>query len=193
MKKPIVIVLVICILCVGIVGAILFWKQKQKPIVSAPTQVKTLNVEETVLWEDQAGFSFQYPKVLLFDKHDEDEENYAHIEFTSATHSGRLIVWAKDTTYSDVEGWAKNAVAVDTKLGGLPAKKIIISTPSKKIIIGTISDQILFTVEAEPTEGDSFWTTVSDTIVSSFTFTQANTDASAPSQEASYDEEEVVE
>lgn len=198
MKKPVVIILAISILCLGIIGVFMLWKQKQKPIGSSSTQPLKQAIEENALWEDQAGFSFNYPKTLSFNKHDEDVENYAHIEFTSAAHAGRLIVWAKDTTYEDVSEWVKNdkglsgTSSVDTTLGGLSAKKIIIPTPSKKVIIGTISDQILFTIEAEPSEEDPYWTTVSDMIVSSFVFTQKDSN-NAPSEEAIYDEEEVVE
>ncbi len=197
MKKPIVILLVIVILCIGAVSAFLLWKRK--PQIVSVTQTQNQPVEELVLWEDQAGFSFKYPKTISFDKHDEDEVNYAHIEFTSATHSGRLIVWAKDTMYPDVSSWVTKdksfagTVSVDTTLGGQPAKKIIISTPSKKVIIGTISDQILFTIEAEPTEGDPYWIDVAGTIASSFAFTPTETTNDSASEEASYDEEEVVE
>ncbi len=197
MKKPVVIALIISILCIVVVTAFLL--RKQKPQTKSVTQTQNQPVEELALWEDQAGFSFKYPKILSFDKHDEDEINYAHIEFKSATHPGRLIVWAKDTTYPDVSSWVTKdkliagAASVDTTVGGQPAKKIIISTPSKKVIIGTISDQILFTIEAEPTEGDPYWTTVSDTILSSFAFVPTETTNSSASEEASYDEEEVVE
>jgi len=197
MKKPIVVILSISIVCIGAIGAYMFWKQKPAAS-STQTQTQNQTAEELAVWEDQAGFSFKYPKELSFDKHDEDQENYAHIEFTSATHSGRLIIWAKDTTYPDVAIWVTkdktliDAVAVDTTLGGVPAKKLVITTPSKKLTTGAISDQILFTVEAEPIEGDTYWTTVLDTITSSFAFTSTNADTSAPS-EASYDEEEVVE
>ena len=191
MKKPIVITLIIGVFCIVVV--IVFLLQKQKPQTKSVTQTQNQPVEELVLWEDQAGFSFKYPKTISVNKHNEDEENYAHIELTSATHSGRLIVWAKDTTYADVEAWVKNSVSVDTTLGGLLAKKIIISTPSKKVIIGTISDQILFTIEAEPTESDSYWTDVSNTIASGFAFTPTETTNDSASEEASYDEEEVVE
>lgn len=202
MKKRMIIILSITILCAGVVGAFILWKQKQKITVSSLTQTQTSNVEETAAWEDQAGFTFNYPKTLSFDKHDEDQENYAHIEFKSATHSGRLIVWAKDTTYPDVNSWvAKDktltgAASVDTTLGSQPAKKIIISIPAKKIIIGVISDQILFTIEAEPAEGDLYWTTVSDTIASSFAFIPFDTPAAGIGSEdtgSSVDEEEVVE
>lgn len=203
MKKRVVIILSIGIVCIGALGGYMLWKQKSLRTLPGIVSTQTPALPELVLWEDQAGFSFKYPKELSFDKHDEDEVNYAHIEFKSATHSGRLIIWAKDTTYTDVNLWVtkdknlSSAASVDTTLSGQPAKKIILSAPSKKIIIGTISDQILFTIEAEPTEGDAYWTTVSDTIASNFTFSPADSSAAgtAASGDAgpSFDEEEVVE
>jgi len=203
MKKRIAVILSISILVIGVVGIYIFLKQKAQVMVSAPGSVPTNPPIELALWEDQAGFSFKYPKELAFNKHDEDQVNYAHIEFTSTLHPGKLIVWAKDTIYADVNSWATKdkalagAPIVDTTLGGVPAKKIIIATPIKKLITGAISEQILFTIEGEPVEGDSFWTSVSDTVVSSFVFTPIPTDtetnASFEDAGPSVDEEEVLE
>lgn len=196
MKKRMIIILSISILCIGIVGTFMLWQQKQKPAALSSTQTQNQTAEELVLWEDQAGFSFKYPKELSFDKHDEDQENYAHIEFTSATHSGRLIVWAKDTTYPDVSSWVTKdktltgSASIDTTLGGEPAMKLVISTPTKKYVTGAIIDQILFTIEAEPIEGDTYWQKVYETITSNFLFTPTDTSSS---DTTSFDEEEVVE
>lgn len=202
MKKPIVIVLVISILCIGAVGAFILWKQKSASKSPETIATPTNAAQELALWEDQAGFSFKYPKTLSFDKHDEDEKNYAHIEFKSATHSGRLIIWAKDTSYTDVTTWVTkdktltDVVTIATTLGGQPAKKLVISTPTKKYVTGAILDQILFTIEAEPIEGDSYWIDISNTIVSSFTFIPLDSSSiedSSGDAESYVDEEEVVE
>jgi len=177
----------------------------KKSIPKEVSQLSEAKVPELATWEDQAGFSFQYPKDVLINKHDEDLENYAHIEFTSATHSGRLIVWAKDTTYGDIAAWAAgdktlaNASIIDTTLGGKKAKKISISEPSKKLITGTIEDQILFTIETEPQSGDPFWTDTYATIVQSYAFTPLASDNSSVNQPVTndvsnaVDEEEVLE
>lgn len=205
MKKPFVIGSII--LGVGIViGVGLVVRNTLiKKNTSATKPQSAVEVKpELGLWEDQAGFSFQYPKEVLTNKHDEDLENYAHIELTSATHSGRLIVWAKDTTYADVDAWVmkdktlSTASVIDTTLGGKKAKKIILPEPSKKLITGTIDDQILFTIEAEPQTGDAFWQDAYATIVQSFTLTpmandEVPADQSDTGGEASVDEEEVLE
>ncbi|MBI5619617.1 hypothetical protein HY950_01530, partial [Candidatus Gottesmanbacteria bacterium] len=76
-------------------------KQKPVPVVPAPAR------EEVATWTDPAGFTFQYPKALAADKHEEDQDNYAHVELTSKDHPGSIIVWAKDTTATDVNAWVK--------------------------------------------------------------------------------------
>ena len=57
--------------------------------------------------ERSAGFSFSYPEGLTVDKHDEDQENYAHIEMTLKDTLGNVIVWAKDAPASDLAAWIK--------------------------------------------------------------------------------------
>jgi hypothetical protein len=44
---------------------------------------------------------------VTVDKHDEDQENYAHIEMTHKDQPGTIIIWAKDTTAVDGAGWVK--------------------------------------------------------------------------------------
>ncbi len=138
----------------------------------APQEASTKTALLT--WHDPAGFTFQYPDGVTIDKHDEDQQNYAHVEITNKDHLGNVIVWAKDTTAADVTAWVrtekrfKNANILDTTLGEKPAKKILLSSPSA-IIVGTIGDAILFTVESE-LDSDGFWNKVHDTIIKSFAF-----------------------
>lgn len=159
---------------------------------------------ELVDWKDPAGFSFKYPKGLVVDKHDEDKENYAHIEFTDPSHPGSVIVWAKDTTAADAAGWVKadktlsGAASVDTTLGGLSAKKVVVSGETRSMTVGTVSDGIVFSVVAASPEGD-YWQGVLETITGSFVFDQeegAPATGEAPTTaggDVSVDEEEVVE
>lgn len=204
MKKSLIIAGVIIVVGVAGCGVYIFRDTLFK--TSSPTVLQTVQEtkEEMISWDDPAGFSFQYPKGIEINKHDEDTENYAHLELTNKTHTGRLIIWAKDTTYGDVAAWVtkdttlKNAAVIDTILGGKPAKKIILVGSTKKFITGAIDEQILFTVEAEPTEGDAFWQKTYDTIVQSFAFvpvggndtgTMSTVEDSGPV----VDEEEVLE
>lgn len=197
MKKPVAIAIGIGLL-IGISGFTLYVVTKKS---EAPAQT-TEKVETSVKlleWKDPAGFTFQYPEGVTIDKHDEDQQNYAHVEMTNSQNPGRLIVWGKDTTAADVAAWVKteksfrDASVVDTTLGGEPAKKILLTTPTNKIIIGTIFDEILWYIEVEPGEGD-YWQKTLDTIAGSFKFTPLVGESdSSGYEEVAVDEEEVVE
>jgi len=209
MKKPILIgSIIFAVICIGVGGFV--FKTKWMPSKNVPKETPTVTVapKELILWEDPAGFSFKYPSDLSINKHDEDTENYAHLEFTSSAHTGNIIVWAKDTTNQTVGAWMKNdttlvgATSIDTTLGGKEAKKIILAQSTsggKKIITGAIDEDVLVTVEGDNQTDDAFWTEAYSTITQTFAFTipAGTTDASSQStvedNSGSFDEEEVLE
>ena len=201
MKNPKVFIPIILGVLFGGIGAAVFLanqqNNKQAPsTVSAPTS----SAVELATWSDQAGFQFQYPKDLSVDRHDEDTVNYAHIEFTHKDHPGKLIVWAKDTNAQDVTAWVKTekrfsgASVLDTTLGNLPAKKILLTSPEKMLIVGTVSDEIVFTIEATLDDSD-YWSGVHNTIYSSFAFTSPGQTEPVKESggEGAVDEEETLE
>lgn len=200
MRKPIVVAIVVSILVVGGGTGAYLWMKKTREVTSpAVVQLKEQTQTKLLAWNDPAGFTFQYPQGLTTDKHDEDKENYAHVELTKPTEPGRVIVWAKDTTAVDVSAWVKTekqfagASILDTTLGGQPAKKILLLAPSKKVIIGTIFDGLLWEVETETGEGD-FWTRQLDAITRSFSFTPTSSGAlDNAADTGTVDEEEVIE
>lgn len=192
-----------------IISGIIFFTQQRMASQKKPQNTSDVSVtpapkEELLLWDDPAGFSFQYPKGLTVDKHDEDTENYAHVELTNTDHKGKIIIWGKDTTATTIADWLKaekslkNAISVDTTLGGNEAKKIIVKEPKAKQITATLDEDILVMVETE-LEDQEFWQSVNDTIIGSLTFSTSSTTNSAdgassgeaPPAEA--DEEESVE
>jgi len=184
-KKKIVIIVGVCIGLISL-GGILFLNQQRLFSPKKAEKLIEVNVsptpkEELLLWDDPAGFSFQYPKGLTVDKHDEDTENYAHVELTSANHKGRVIVWVKDTTATTIVQWLKNektlkdAVSVDTTLGGNEAKKVMVKDPIKKQITATLDEDVLVLIEVE-FDDEGYWQKVNDEIVGNMTFstTQKN-------------------
>ena len=193
---------------VVIIGIIFFTQQRmalqKNPQNTSDVSVTPAPKEELLLWNDPAGFSFQYPKGLTVDKHDEDTENYAHVELSHPDHKGRIIVWMKDTAAATISQWLNNeknlkdSISVDTILGGNEAKKIIIKEPKKKQITATLDEDVVVIVESE-LEDEEFWQNVNDTVFTSFSFsTSSNADTSGgaslgeePPAEA--DEEESVE
>ncbi len=183
-------------------GGYLWWiKNRQaKPVVSqelvsqnTPTPVRLL------IWNDPNGFSFQYPEGLTINKHDEDKENYAHLEFTHADHLGSLIVWGKDPAngVTDAQSWVKGdsrfsgASVLDTEMGGQPAKKVMVTGTPQVLVVGAVYDGIVWSVEAT-LEDPEFWTNTLTSITNSFTFVSSKSDVTIPDN-ASVDEEEVVE
>lgn len=210
MKKyglPIIIGLIIG----GILSAgYLFWwvkSQSTKPssqeLVSPPTPTPA----QLLAWNDPNGFSFQYPEGLVVNKHDEDKENYAHVEFTSPDHPGRLIVWGKDPArgVTDAVSWISQekrfigSSSLDTTLGGQQAKKVMIDGVTRVLVVGALYDGIVWSVEATLEDAD-FWTGVHTTIMNSFAFTSVKEPGSSATLESApvvetqaVDEEEVVE
>jgi len=161
-----------------------------------PTQAPEL------IWDDPAGFTFRYSGGLNINNHEEDPDNYAHVELTSPTNPGNIIVWAKDTTAADVTAWVRTekefqgANVIDTTLGGQPAKKIILTGTVKKTVTGIVYDGLLFMIEGN-TSGDTFWTSEYQKIGDSFRFkppdTQTSDTSGGNSSGGGYDEEETVE
>ncbi len=213
-KKYLVIGGVLLLLSLG--TAIYIWQRnplKMTPTSSAP---KTQTEAKTQTWDDQAGFTFEYPKDLLVDKHDEDQNNYAHVELTQSAHPGKIIVWAKDlpltkkgvvvanaTEWVNTDSQYPGANILDTTLGGEPAKKILLASGSSGQVIGAVYDNTLWYIEGTLTDKE-YWLQVYDGIVKSFSFkpiagqkTTTSTSKNSASQdavnEAPADEEVVLE
>ncbi len=199
MRKRILLGSLVLIITVAIGTGVFFAiKKNQQGTSSTPeaTISPTPPPSDLLTWDDPAGFTFVYPKGVSIDKHDEDGENYAHVEITHKDHPGSVIVWAKDTTAADVKAWVttekqfKGATVIDTTLGSQPAKKI--SLPQDKLIVGTVFDELLFMVDVTSTDKE-YWTGVGDSIVNSFTFKPLESSASGDgSAGEAVDEEEVL-
>ncbi len=188
---------IVVLLILASCGGIYVWRRAssaQVPEIST-TITPSPAPEELVEWVDQAGFVFRYPKSLKSNIHPEDQENYAHIEFTHSDHPGTIIVWARDTTVADAAAWVKKETSLkqgtvfDTIFADEAGKKILLNTPKKKIITATVSDAIVFYVEGE-FENSEYWTHAYDAIISSFAFT---VDTSTAAQTVPVDEEEILE
>ncbi len=170
--------------------------------ISAPTPVPYLT------WDDPAGFTFSYPEDLTINKHEEDQENYAHVELTHSLHPGKMIIWAKDLPLTDIKVTIKDAEewgtsdrslskgnAVDTLLGGEPAKKILLTGLPEKTLMGVVYDEALWVVEVEYND-KLFWASVYKTVTDTFKFKpplNATTTSNNDSADVAVDEEEVIE
>lgn len=109
-----------------------------------PTAMATKVPEKYNKWEDEAGFSFEYPEDVKVTANTADNSSYANL-----TTSDGVKIMAIDSKYKDVATWVKtdtsfkDGVIVDSKLGGKDGKKII---KNGVVTVGIIDDSILFTV-----------------------------------------------
>lgn len=190
MKNSKVIIPIIIGVLVGGVGAGIFlWSKQPKTttpttVPSAPTPVPV----EQATWTDPAGFTFDYPKDVSVNPHEEDKDNYAHVELTHKDHPGRVIVWMKDLPAPTISG----ASVLDTTLGGKPAKKILVSDPAKKLMIFAIDNDVYVSIEGE-LQDETYWTAVQNGIVDTFAFTGSPGASTTGGGGASVEEEEVLE
>lgn len=188
------------------------WKTKyNRPVVSSIDQQLNTNSspsENTLVWEDPAGFRFSYPEGLIVNPHPEDKQNYAHIEFASAEHPGHIIVWAKDLPAGNqrLEAWIKanksyaGATILDSTFVGEPAKKILLATTPPQRHVVAYADNLLFIIEASLEDAD-FWSSVADGIVDLFAIVPLEDKSAAAGGEAVQDtsdyvpadEEEIIE
>jgi len=206
-SKVLLIVVFVCLLLAG-GGIYLFTsRSKTKETVSPASQEQILPKPtaspKLLTWNDPAGFTFQYDLGLEIDNHPEDEINYANLEITEPGQEGKILIMASDTKYKTVAEWA--AKAVDTTLGGKPAKKVKFAD-SIKVVVGAIDDKILFTIEMGPTtmttevKSEEYlltWQKRFDQIVSSFEFVYPTSVPSAGGNTSAggeiIEEEEIIE
>lgn len=213
MKSKVVFIVLGILLIVGAVIGILVIRKPNGEVVS-PSQPgegqeqvvePTKAVPEMLLWNDQAGFTFQYPKGLATNKHDEDNVNYAHIDLLPEGKIGGILILAPDSKYKTLDEWTKKdkelagGNVLEVTLGGKPAKKVL-SADGETITIGVIDSGILFKIQATAYSNSTI-KGIFDQVVSTFKFVNPTPAASSGKPAASsgtsegdvIEEEEVVE
>jgi len=125
------------------------------------------------LWEDPAGFSFQYPRQLEVDVHPEDEVYYSHLELTDAERSGLIVILCNDTEYTKISDWAEGdelarmGSSLETEIASMPARKVALGNGRE--LAGLIDrDLVLYTLDKQPEEEESFWQAVYNKLIQSF-------------------------
>ena len=153
------------------IGWFLYQSKSDDGLVSPLGKQEEKEEFSLIDWEDPAGFKFAYPDVLEIDPHEEDEENYAHLELTSQDHPGSNLIWMKDTDYENLDEWLEGeqieTLVFDSELGGESAKKITYNEP-RKLITAAIDVDVLVLIEVMPE--DNWWEEVANQILDSFEF-----------------------
>lgn len=209
-SKVVFIVLGVLLIAGAVVGFLAMRKPSEEVVSPSQPESEQLSVPqepkiELLVWNDQAGFTFQYPKGLPTNKHDEDSVNYAHIDLLPEGKMGGVLILASDSKYKTLDEWVKKdkelagGNVLEAILGGKPAKKIL-SADGETIIIGAIDSEILFKIQATAYSNSTI-KGIFDQVVSSFKFVYPTPAASGEKQPVSsgasesdvIEEEEVIE
>lgn len=186
-KKKIVIILVILVI-LGVLGGLgwYFREQIYRGLKSAITgkKKKTINplgVQEKKeefnfkwkLWEDPAGFSFEYPDEVEIDIHAEDEANYSFLTLTSKERKGKLDIICNDSQYADINEWlsedslVKQGSGLETQVASVSGQRVALGN-GREIIAFIDWDEVIYTIDKTPEKELDYWDEICSHILFSF-------------------------
>ncbi|MFZ5365918.1 MAG: hypothetical protein ACOZBZ_01355 [Patescibacteria group bacterium] len=149
--------------------------------VSAPAEIKT---GELLLYEDEAGFSFQYPATLgIVEKDVNDPSVYSSLELSSKEKPGeKLVLKITDTTFSNIDKWLKDypqggklITTSEVSLSGMKGRLLKYDSPSRNLIL-VLDSGILYFLESPAEKG--FWEQAFSIVSQSFQLTGEKTTSS---------------
>jgi len=188
-KKKALIILLILVMLVSLLGLGWYFKDKlpwfrAEEKITNPLGVKEEKKEkfnfEWALWEDPAGFSFEYPRELEIDIHPEDESNYSFLTLSSKSRKGKIDIICNDTQYKDINEWltedslVKQGNGLETKVASVSAQKVALGK-GREIIAFIDWDEVIYVIDktpfdsaqGKPAEVD-FWQEIYSRVLSSF-------------------------
>ena len=198
-KKLLIIAGAGIILVFVLVVLIVVQKKKTAPAgqIQAPVQEKA--PENLATYNDEAGFSFNYPEGLTIkDVTGDNETLYSSLEVSKGFSGEKMIIEVADTTFSSINAWLKSPEASgagtsrEITLAGMPASQIQFTNPRRLVTI-VIDGGIMYFFES-PLDETGFWNKAHNDIVSSFTLGENQVPApEGGGQEVIYEEEEIIE
>ena len=148
-------------------GAIMFFVSRPKQVAKNINLIDTAKTNSPsliptpaalVTWEDEAGFSFQYPEGITIDKHPNDMENYANLTLTDNGQAGSINILMSDNN-NTLDKWTN---PIDTVLGGKDGKK---NLDTAGMTIGVLDNDVLVTLKRSTTLSpllESAWQSITD-------------------------------
>lgn len=199
MSKKIIIFTGILILILVILAGFFWVRKQEKPVSPLPGEEMPAETETgKLLYEDEAGFSFQYPQTLGIVESDVSDPNtYSSLELLSKSYpEEKMVVKITDTDFSTIEAWLKKnpqegklVSENEISLSGMKGKSFKYAEPSKNLIL-VIDSGILYRLEAP----DSlFWRSAFETVSSTFKLTEEQTSPGGAGSSVIEEEEEVIE
>lgn len=202
MSKKNLLIIVLGVLAILVLGIIFVMSRAQKEsFVSSVLEVGKPKESggKSLAYEDESGFSFQYPSTLgVIEKDVNDPTVYSSLELSSKDHPGeKLVVKITDTSLATIDKWLKEnpqtgnlTNSAEIILGGMSGKNLEYTNPSRSLIL-VVDNGILYRLEA-PEDG-SFWTQALKMVSETFQLT-GGTKASNGGGASVVDEgEEIVE
>ncbi len=203
-KKQILIILVVMgIIILGGATSYFLFKSKTGSQVKNTGQSDTSekSTEATLVYKDNAGFSFEYPKsIKVKDVTPNDDSSYSVLSLTKT--GGEIKITVIDTTAKTADEWIKSTSGVKeaslvgaTTLAGLSAKQY---STSSKLLTVAIDGGILYLVEGPASQSQGgpkdtgFWEDAQNKIASTFSLTESSNSSGTPSSGDVVEEEEVV-
>ena len=200
-KKKIIIILSSFAVLIVIAAGILYffgWKNRnsgESPITSLDQLTGGGKIAGDLVYEDEAGFSFSYPKeVRVSDQTPEDDSYYTLLTLSKGEE--KITISAQDTKETKTEDYIKKSKDYQiaslygaVTLGGMSAKQYSLSD---KLLTVVVDKGVVYLIEG-PKDG-GFWEETQSIVIDSFTF--AGSESASGGSAASdvvYEEEEVVE
>lgn len=200
-KKKNIVILGVGIAILFVLGMLVFLKTRKPESLVSPLPGEGGSAEtETgkLLYEDEAGFSFQYPQTLGIVESDVSDPNtYSSLELLSKSHpEEKMVVKITDTDFSTIEAWLKKnpqegklVSEKEVSLSGMKGKSFKYAEPSKNLIL-VIDSGILYRLEAPDSD---FWRSAFETASSTFKLTEEQTSSGGAGSSVIEEEEEVIE
>lgn len=182
-KKPKKLIIWVLVLLIGILAGLGIVFNKQ--IISwwqSRGRDKSLGIKEEekekfsfdwALWEDAAGFSFEYPRGLEIDVHSDDDINYSFLTLTSKEREGKIDIICNDSQYQTIEEWAeedslvKAGNALETEVASISGQRVALGG-GREITAFIDWDEVIYVFDKTPEKELDFWNEIYARIISSF-------------------------
>lgn len=187
-KKKIVIILVVLGI-LGILGGLGWYFRDRIFPGKGKKTVNPLGVQDQKeefnfkwkLWEDPAGFSFEYPDEIEIDIHVEDEANYSFLTLSSKERKGKLDIICNDSQYADIDEWlsedslVKQGSGLETQVASVSGQRVALGN-GREITAFIDWDKVIYTIDKtpfdsaqdKPEEEVDYWDQIYTHILSSF-------------------------
>lgn len=181
-KKKIATTLLVLVTLGGLGTGGWYFKDQLISYFKPPEETSPLGVQDQKetfnfkykLWEDPAGFSFEYPEEIEIDIHPEDENNYSFLTLTSKDREGKLDIICNDSQYADINEWleedslVKQGSGLETQIASVSGKRVALGN-GREITAFIDWDEVIYIIDRTPESEVDYWQEIYSHLLSSFT------------------------